>query len=461
MKLNREQRDELEYRALQAFAGSLNNLVNGFRIMGSAGQVVAVYWNDNNPGNDIEIAICPNRLTDNYDLRLVQRWIGREQRAAGRACNVHKHGSEWPIMGFSYADAIAFMARCLRLRRGFLAAVDIDALKAVEQGETEGRSEILLTLGSLFPVKKYAVIDLVRRAGVETSNWYINMDGSRCANPRSNPAYCFNWTFGGGANPIVACLWHDQLKIENDEIVFRGNILARALRLEEVAKSSGEPRDIKSRAANQARRARALDEALKTAKILNAAVRVIANIGEHRGVDAIGHESSVVDFRLLDPVEWLVDSYDSATGEARLVRKGSGYSARPVPSHQAEVQHNPGRFVDQYTIGHAPLTVSRESTSYLRSRAVRDAALQRADGFCEFCGTKGFATRAGSIFLETHHVIPLSEGGLDAVENVAAICPNDHRLAHYGCEGDRVREYLLGMLAEVYDVPQVELVANG
>lgn len=32
--------------------------------------------------------------------------------------------------------------------------------------------------------------------------------------------------------------------------------------------------------------------------------------------------------------------------------------------------------------------------------------------------------------LEKHHIIPLSEGGLDLPENIAYICPNCHRLAH-------------------------------
>jgi 5-methylcytosine-specific restriction protein A len=33
--------------------------------------------------------------------------------------------------------------------------------------------------------------------------------------------------------------------------------------------------------------------------------------------------------------------------------------------------------------------------------------------------------------LETHHIIPLSEEGEDIEENVIALCPNDHRRAHF------------------------------
>lgn len=34
-------------------------------------------------------------------------------------------------------------------------------------------------------------------------------------------------------------------------------------------------------------------------------------------------------------------------------------------------------------------------------------------------------------FLEVHHVVPLSDGGEDTVENAVALCPNCHRKRHY------------------------------
>ena len=73
-----------------------------------------------------------------------------------------------------------------------------------------------------------------------------------------------------------------------------------------------------------------------------------------------------------------------------------------------------------------------EEWSYSRDKTVRDAVLRRAQGKCEFCGRPGFITRSGSRYLETHHVISLANEGTDRPTNVIALCPNDHREAHFG-----------------------------
>jgi 5-methylcytosine-specific restriction protein A len=56
----------------------------------------------------------------------------------------------------------------------------------------------------------------------------------------------------------------------------------------------------------------------------------------------------------------------------------------------------------------------------------------------------------GGVYLETHHVVPLSEKGVDHERNVVALCPNDHREAHHGERRNAIRTQLLAMLAEVY-----------
>ena len=74
----------------------------------------------------------------------------------------------------------------------------------------------------------------------------------------------------------------------------------------------------------------------------------------------------------------------------------------------------------------------KEEWSYARDKKVRDAVLRRAKGKCEFCGKPGFITRSGNRYLETHHVIFLANDGADKLTNVIALCPNDHREAHFG-----------------------------
>jgi hypothetical protein len=70
--------------------------------------------------------------------------------------------------------------------------------------------------------------------------------------------------------------------------------------------------------------------------------------------------------------------------------------------------------------------------SYPRDPKVRDAVLARAKGCCEYCGVPGFLKPNGNRYLETHHIIALAAEGADRLTNVIALCPNDHREAHFG-----------------------------
>jgi 5-methylcytosine-specific restriction protein A len=78
---------------------------------------------------------------------------------------------------------------------------------------------------------------------------------------------------------------------------------------------------------------------------------------------------------------------------------------------------------------------------------VRFKVLARAKGYCELCGQPGFLTAAGAAYLETHHIVPLSEDGPDTVYNVSALCPNDHRRAHHGQERGSIRDHLKSIVA--------------
>lgn len=123
---------------------------------------------------------------------------------------------------------------------------------------------------------------------------------------------------------------------------------------------------------------------------------------------------SEVSARLLDPIPWAVIAYDETTGEA-VVRRGAAPSA----------------YTDQFSLppprDGAAGTRNVTTTVRNRDREVRDFALSRAQGKCELCGATGFQLPDGRTFLETHHVVPLAEGGADSASNVVALCPNHHR----------------------------------
>jgi predicted HNH restriction endonuclease len=71
---------------------------------------------------------------------------------------------------------------------------------------------------------------------------------------------------------------------------------------------------------------------------------------------------------------------------------------------------------------------------YRRNPDVVAEVLLRASGRCECCGVGAPFVRGsdGSPYLEVHHVVALSDGGDDTVENAMAACPNCHRRLHFG-----------------------------
>lgn len=74
---------------------------------------------------------------------------------------------------------------------------------------------------------------------------------------------------------------------------------------------------------------------------------------------------------------------------------------------------------------------------YLRSWAVAEYVRRRSSGTCEGCHSAApFLTKDGRPYLECHHTTRLSDGGPDQPANVVAICPNCHRRAHFGEDGN-------------------------
>jgi len=84
-----------------------------------------------------------------------------------------------------------------------------------------------------------------------------------------------------------------------------------------------------------------------------------------------------------------------------------------------------------------------EVWSYVRDPAVRVKVLQRAKGRCEFCGALGFIKLDGSRYLEAHHIIALASDGADRTTNVIALCPIDHREAHFGERAQQIEAEMI------------------
>src|SRR5690606_4963284 len=100
------------------------------------------------------------------------------------------------------------------------------------------------------------------------------------------------------------------------------------------------------------------------------------------------------------------------------------------------------------------------SEAFIRNPDVRRRVLFRARGKCEWCSNNGFEMENGKVYLETHHVIPLSKGGLDLESNVAALCPNHHREAHFGVISQIMREKLLSLIQSLSPSTSTSIVKD-
>lgn len=268
-------------------------------------------------------------------------------------------------------------------------------------------------IAALKPTVRLRLIDLLRSAGIDVSDW-ANVKGGP-AKASTNPKYCYEWSYEDATQQLIVLnLWFENLEIEDGIIVQKIN-----MRKVSMDRTNSSP---------QSKRALNTDLALQRAHKQNWTVKVMICDGPPRAANATRSKASR---RKLDTEIWHIKKYDMVTGDCLLVRG-----------------QFPSKFIDQFEINKDNPSVRKEAItlSFERSAAVRQFVLNRANGRCEFCGVEGFTTSSGSIYLESHHIIPLSEGGLDNTKNVIALCPNHHRQAHYGYNRDNINQQFLKII---------------
>ena len=80
-------------------------------------------------------------------------------------------------------------------------------------------------------------------------------------------------------------------------------------------------------------------------------------------------------------------------------------------------------------------------STYVRNPYVAEASKRRANGICQLCGNLApFNDRSGNPYLESHHIIWLSEGGGDVLNNMVALCPNCHKKMHVVNDSNDVKK---------------------
>lgn len=115
----------------------------------------------------------------------------------------------------------------------------------------------------------------------------------------------------------------------------------------------------------------------------------------------------------------------------------------PVPGDTSQLQELRKKAEEEASESPEREHVETVNSRYRRSPAVRNYALERADGSCELCGEPApFLKQNDEPFLEVHHVDELGKGGADDPSQVCAVCPNCHKEIHHGKSGDELNEQL-------------------
>lgn len=282
-------------------------------------------------------------------------------------------------------------------------------------------------IDDLCPNKKNRIRDILDAVGIDTNHWTSNYD------PKS-----YNWSFGGEGEPTLLCIWHDDLEMKNDQICYLDRSHQEA---QELDKKKGE--------GQRADRARRFHSLLQQAYRKELPVRVTLVKGHDN--DAVKY-SNKTRFRELDSEPWYAHSFNEMNFEILLVR---GIPRPVVLDGKSKVtpDHGPASLPD---LPGKAKTIT--TTVYERDPEVSRKAKQRANGRCEYCKSFGFTTAKGEYYLETHHVIPLSCNGVDEEWNIAAICPNDHKRAHFGKNRRQIRETLINYLGSKYPEMKSRLI---
>jgi hypothetical protein len=311
---------------------------------------------------------------------------------------------------------------------------------------------------ALRPTRLERIYDVVQAAGIDVSAWHKGK-----GDYASNPSFCYRWAFEGETTALL-CLWLDAIHWVDGAWSCTGN--ARQEQMDrEAAGSDHWDQAVRNRTKRWANSAMQMDEVIKQAFRRKLEVRVCIVDTKVRASDM---EASSADRRTLDPRPWSLQ-YDMMTGHYEVRRESHSVIERlPVAleSGLGEAITNPDTIdhpplpeisetsygvgvVDQFVVDeHLRDPVLTERYERERSAVVRQLVLARSEGKCEWCDKLGFLKHDGQIYLESHHVVPLSEGGSDNIRNVIALCPNDHRMAHYADGREALVDKMLQRIAE-------------
>lgn len=125
-------------------------------------------------------------------------------------------------------------------------------------------------------------------------------------------------------------------------------------------------------------------------------------------------------------------------------------------SHSQEEQETQAALMDSDSLRVAaekhctktPIEKEVMITQYRRDAYIAEYAKQRANGICQLCGKEApFHDLKGRPYLESHHIIWISKGGEDSIQNTVALCPNCHKKMHIVASQEEI-DYLIKVAKE-------------
>ncbi|MBV6821452.1 HNH endonuclease signature motif containing protein [Pseudomonas sp. PD9R] len=314
-----------------------------------------------------------------------------------------------------------------------------------------------IALEDLRPIRKRMIIECVQSAGIDVRAWgFRKKDGQPVTRPQSNGGYCYEWSFRSvDGSILLSCVWFEEIGVDSQgRVCFVGNLRAYADAL--IRQLEKDPKN-RNRTIKDPRisRAQHFNATVQLAHLNSAPMRVVIVSGPVREKEDEGDEFDRAIGRQLDDLEWFVESFDDDTGAFVLVRGNrdqGNVSLGKIDTEGFPTQSGLGIVsdvvvADQFATDERPDTYTYKGVQRYRDPSVRRQVLERSEGGCELTEVPGFRMANGGVYLETHHIIPLSEGGPDTVENVIALSANAHRQAHFGAERDQLRERCLEVVA--------------
>lgn len=257
-------------------------------------------------------------------------------------------------------------------------------------------------LESLRPTEKPTVMELVRDAGLDVSDW-ARYDGT----PSANPAFCYEWCFEQ-EGIFVFNIWLEEIEVEGEQLVLQLNMRKAALEAEGPRRN----------------RARRFDSAVRRAyetRSLSRAVILDRPLGSTKGATV----------RRLDKTPWTVTDYDERSGDFVLKRgiHSPASAALPETQERARIEGQLAR----------RLVKHRRREAKLRDAKIEKHRREHDDRLsCEVpgCGFDFEATYGalGRGYAQVHHLIPLAsldaEGEEVRLEDLAIVCANCHAMLH-------------------------------